>query len=92
MGTLMYAQDYDEVLPPMENYGRFQAVTFPYARSSKAFVCPATGLPYTLNVSLSQKNVITITDPAHTLLLRDTAPHQDGATTYGYLDGHVKRK
>jgi prepilin-type processing-associated H-X9-DG protein len=92
-----YAEDYDEVLPPMQNYSAFQRVVAPYAQDSprNIFYCPATHYAsYSLNRSLSGKWVGAISsygDFETVELERDSRPHPDGKLTVGFLDGHVER-
>jgi prepilin-type processing-associated H-X9-DG protein len=91
LATIMYAQDYDEVLPPMNNYQTFRTVIYPYIGSNWPFHCPATGLEYTINSALSGVSLSKINNPSSTLLLQDTQPHANGQSTYGYVDGHAER-
>lgn len=92
VGALMYAQDYDGVLPPMNNYPHFQTLIYPYVRTNRPFSCPVTGLPYALNSAVGGVVLSSIADPAHTLLIQDSKPHPTGTVTSGYVDGHVRRR
>jgi hypothetical protein len=56
LALLMYAQDYDEVLPPMENAATVKRLLLPYVRGNEAlFVSPRTHEPYQPNPSVSRR-------------------------------------
>jgi hypothetical protein len=87
-----YAQDYDGLLPPMQNFQQFQTAVFPYIKSSWKFQCPATGLAYSLNTALSGVYTSTISDWGTMVLLQDASPHPaDNNSTVVYMDGHAMR-
>ena len=91
LGILMYSQDYDETLPPMNSEDQLKSSIYPYVKNSRAFVCPATRLPYTPNAALSGTLLSGYPYPATIVSLRDTRKHKDRLITTGYLDGHVER-
>jgi prepilin-type processing-associated H-X9-DG protein len=89
-----YAEDFDETLPPMQNYSVFQHAVAPYVNSPRnIFYCPATHYAgYSLNHSLSGRVVATINGDRETVEVeRDSRPHPDGRLTVGFIDGHVER-
>ncbi|HZT40797.1 MAG TPA: hypothetical protein VFA07_01340 [Chthonomonadaceae bacterium] len=92
LGLMMYAQDYDGYLPPMQSPTKFQNATYPYIRSHRLFRCPATGLHYVPNAALSGTSISSYSDPSTVEVLHDAQPHSDGLSTYSYLDGHVVQK
>jgi prepilin-type processing-associated H-X9-DG protein len=54
VALLMYAQDYNEMLPPMKDAAAVKRLLLPYVRGNEAvFVHPQTGEPYRPNPSLS---------------------------------------
>ena len=56
---LMYAQDYDEVLPPMESPSAVKKVIYPYVRrSDAALLDPHTNEPYQPNPTVSRCQVV----------------------------------
>lgn len=58
----MYAQDYDEVLPPMKSPAAVKKVLYPYVRKNDAvFLDPRTTEPYQPNASLSGKRIAWVT-------------------------------
>jgi prepilin-type processing-associated H-X9-DG protein len=92
VGVLMYAQDYDGLLPPMNTSDQFEQSVRPYAGSFRTFLCPATHLPYAPNAALSETPVNSYPNPGGVVVLADPKPHRDGKSTVGFLDGHVVRK
>jgi prepilin-type processing-associated H-X9-DG protein len=92
MGMLMYAQDYDEKLPPMKTSAKFQKAVMPYIKNAKIFLCPATQKPYALNATLNHKSMAKIKTLATTAAIFDAKPHADGMYSVAYVDGHVKRE
>lgn len=90
LGVGMYIQDYDEVLPPMDNYATFKQVVLPYLKSDSLFYQPSSGLPYVLNTSLSEVSFANIQSPAETELLRDPVPNSAGFVAVAFADFHVK--
>jgi beta-lactamase regulating signal transducer with metallopeptidase domain len=57
----MYAQDYDEQLPPMKDAGSTRRVLLPYVRHDETvFVSPRTRQPYHTNASISGARVSTV--------------------------------
>jgi prepilin-type processing-associated H-X9-DG protein len=54
LALLMYAQDYDEMLPPMQNAATVKRALSPYVRGNEAvFADPLTHEPYQPNPGLS---------------------------------------
>ena len=52
---MMYAQDYDEVLPPMQDTQKFQQLLAPYLKQERFLINPYSGKPFAPNVKLSGK-------------------------------------
>jgi len=90
-GVLEYAQDHNEVLPPMQSSWQFENAVYPYIHSHYRFRCPATGVPYKTNAKLSGQSLSTIRDYYTTWVVKDAKKHPDGLFTIAYLDGHVTR-
>lgn len=89
---LLYAQDYDEVLPVFGNASTFRPLILPYTKDNSLFLCPATGnIPFTPNTAMSGKNLASFPNPETVEALRDTKAHPDGKLTISFLDGHVER-
>ena len=87
-----YAQDNEEVFPPMQDAQEFQAALLPFVGGDPAaFHCPDTGLPYTPNAALSGKVSPSIQGDVDTVeVVGDSEPHKDGLRTAVFLDGHVE--
>jgi hypothetical protein len=94
MSVMMYAQDYDETLPPLGSPQQFRNRVMPYVRNRNAFVCPATNQPYIPVAALSSTRYAALRDPASTMILHDAAPHSIPGSRLVYrvvyADGHAK--
>jgi len=89
----MYAEDYDDTLPPA---GCWQAALAAYVRDEEVFTCPTTGKPYLFNDNLAGKILSKIANQDQVALAWD-APADDGRPPHGgsgfnvaFL-GHVQR-
>ena len=54
---MAYAQDYDEVLPPMKDAASFQELLCCYLKDKSVFISPETGKPFVANPSLSGRSL-----------------------------------
>ena len=90
-GLSMYAQDYDEVLPPMKSAAKFKEVVTPYVKNEKVFINPVTRTPYAMNEILSQHKLAHILKPAEMAVIYEAEPAPDGTRGVCFLDGHVLR-
>ena len=52
---MMYAQDYNEVLPPMQDAKKFQQLLAPYLKNQKFLTNPYSDKPFAPNAKLSGK-------------------------------------
>lgn len=92
LGLIMYASDYDEVLPKeMGNSSLLQQKLEPYVKETKLFINPITNKPYASNAILAGKKIAHIADPAQMATLYEDAPAPDGTRGVVFLDGHAKR-
>jgi hypothetical protein len=93
LGTalLMYVQDYDEVLPPMQDAQTAKKVLQPYVKNESIFVNPDTKEPYQPNPILSKKKLAHMTAPAEMVAFYEPTPAMDGTRGVVFLDGHAKR-
>ena len=93
LGTalMMYAQDYDERLPPMKDYAKTQKVLLPYVKDMSVFINPVTKEPYRENPALSGALMAKIDLPAETIVFYEAEAAKDGTRGVYFLDGHVKR-
>ncbi len=103
LGTLMYMQDYHEVMPSAANWCD---ATMPYIKNSAVFVCPeASGAAgtYAMNDAVSGQKLSAFASPAQTVCLFDSttgwnmhggpsliADRHNGGANFAFVDGHVK--
>jgi prepilin-type processing-associated H-X9-DG protein len=76
IGLLMYAQDYDDKLPPAE---KWMTVTQPYTKSPKDYICPViktenpkAASSYALDTRLSGESLENLKQPAEVILVYDS--------------------
>ena len=103
-GLLMYAQDYDEKLPPASKWA---TNVMPYVKNRRTFQCPADSSQwsYAFNKNLSGVSMGQIPKPGDTTMLFESNFHKPNAFglandvvytrhlghgNFGYVDGHVK--
>lgn len=91
LALVMYASDYDEVLPPMQDAETVKAALEPYVSNEQLFVHPTTGEPYQPNPILSYHKLAHISNPAEFVTFYEASPWEDGSRGVAFLDGHAKR-
>jgi hypothetical protein len=91
LGLLMYVQDNDEILPPLQNPAVIKKALLPYVRNEQLFVQPKTHRPYRPNASLSHRSLASVKDPAAMVIFYEDAPDQNSTRAVAFLDGHIKR-
>ncbi|MBI3922616.1 MAG: hypothetical protein HY318_14430 [Armatimonadetes bacterium] len=91
LALIMYANDYDDVLPPMKEAATVKKALLPYIRTESIFVHPGTHEPYQPNPILSRKKLAHIKFPASMVALYEASPAADGTRGLLFLDGHVAR-
>ena len=96
LGTLMYVQDYDEVLPrSAAGYNRLIA---PYVKNDDMFRCAqdAKGtISYSMNVNLQNRSFADVENPARTVLFYEGKNgvvnyRHEGRAAIATVDGHAK--
>jgi hypothetical protein len=87
---MMYMQDYDEVLPPMQDAERLKKVVMPYVKNEDVFKSPATGQPFQPNPRLSGRKLSSLGNPAGVVVLYSAAPEPDGTRLVVRADGQVR--
>lgn len=90
-GLLLYAQDYDEVLPPIKDPASVKQLIQPYLKNVADFTNPITHQLYQVNLILSAHKLKDIPDPAAMVLFYEDSPAPDNTRGVAFLDGHVKR-
>ena len=91
LAAIMYAQDYDEKLPPMKSAEAAKEALKPYVRSEEIFVDPTSKKPFKANAALSGKQLSQIEQPGETILFYEAQPGADGTRAAAFVDGHVAR-
>jgi len=91
IATLMYSQDWDEVLPPMKDAATARKALMPYCKNEAIFIDPRTNEPYHVNVAASRKKEASIDSPSEFVLFYEATPARDGKRAVAFADGHVKR-
>ena len=97
LGTIMYAGDYDDVLP---DASKWRASVSPYLKNDSVFHCPEDPRPakvssYRMNPALSRKSLAKIGRPAETVMILEAdgaefTPRHAGMGSVGFTDGHAK--
>jgi prepilin-type processing-associated H-X9-DG protein len=96
LGTLMYVQDYDEILPRRGT--SYKKLIMPYIKNEQIFTCPSDKpgtQSYTLNEQLLGVAETRIGKPAETVLIYEGKQGQldfkhDGKASVAFADGHAK--
>lgn len=92
LASIMYANDYDDLLPYVQSTKSMQWVTTPYLKNNSVWTNPnPAGGQYLLNMSLAGVNLSGIDKPAETILFYESTPWEDGRRGVAYADGHAKR-
>ncbi len=90
VAVVMYVQDQDGMLPPMETAEQFQAALMPYVRKEEPFQSPATDKPFRPNPRLSGRKLAGLGNPAGLVIFYSSVPEPDGTRIVGRADGSVK--
>jgi len=91
LASLMYANDYNEVMPPLKDPAAIKKLLQPYVRNEEIFINPFTKKPYMANAVLSGKKLRHIADPSSMVVFYEDSPAPDGTRGVSFLDGHAKR-
>jgi len=93
LALMMYTQDWDGKLPPLDNPEKVKTLLTPYVstKDSNLFTNPIDGKPYKINTILSNHTMNHITSPASMVIFYEDAPASNGTRGVCFLDGHVKR-
>lgn len=91
LAMVMYSQDWDEMLPPLENPEKMKAALSPYVKAEVMFTNPITRRPYLTNPILSHKKLAHIAFPADTAVIYEDSAAPDGTIGAAFLDGSARR-
>jgi prepilin-type processing-associated H-X9-DG protein len=92
LGLIMYAADYDDVLPPaMGNEPALHALVDPYIKDPSVWrsYSPA-GADFLSNPGLAFVKIPYVIAPATEVSFYESHDWSDGRVIVGYLDGHVR--
>ncbi|GBC93982.1 hypothetical protein HRbin15_02484 [bacterium HR15] len=88
----MYLQDYNQVLPPMNNPVYLEKILMPYAKQPNLLSDPISGTRFMANASLSFRPLNTIHNPADVIVFYQQKPDpQTGLRWVIFLDWHMKQ-
>ncbi len=91
LALVMYAQDYDERLPPLPNAAVAKKLLYPYLKNEAVFREPKTGRPYEVNQALSGARVARFArNAARVAVFYETLPDENGLRGVAFLDGHAR--
>jgi hypothetical protein len=92
IALMMYTQDYDEVLPPMQSTKQLKPFLYPYLKSNSVWLLPYyDNVSYAINPKLSQKSLAEFESPSETIWLYEPfAPYNNEIRAVSFLDGHAK--
>mgnify|MGYP001545172228 CR=1 FL=1 len=85
----MYAQDYEEHFPPMEDSVQLEKLLRPYSKDVPWKFPPYNNVRYASNPSLSRKLQEKLENPAEVVMLYEPVVRR-GFRLVAYADGHVK--
>jgi hypothetical protein len=91
LAMMIYASDYDDVLPYVQDTRSAFALVLPYTKDTAIFksVNPNGGRML-LNMAVAGVALTEIPEPAETILFYDSTPWPDGTRLVSFADGHAK--
>ncbi|MCC7230544.1 MAG: hypothetical protein IT203_09115 [Fimbriimonadaceae bacterium] len=91
IAMLMYAGDYDDVIPYVQSTKAAFEVLMPYAKSKDIFKSLNTnGSKILLNMAVAGVNMGSIQNPVETVLFYESKTWPDGTRAVAFCDGHAK--
>ncbi len=88
---LQYAQDNDEMPPPMRDPSTLQNALNDYIPAAQTFLNPVTSQPFLPNPKCNTIPLAEIDDPASLVIVYDQDPEPDGNRWVLYADGHIQQ-
>jgi len=91
LGLIMYAGDYDDVLPYVQDTKAVQFLIQPYTKNMQIWetLNPKGGM-IRFNMGVAGAEMVSIERPAETVMLFESEPWSDGRRAVAFCDGHVK--
>lgn len=91
LGMIIYASDFDDELPYVQDSASAFVVTYPYVKSREQFKSRnPQGSRILFNMAIAGVNMNNIPEPAKTVLYFDEKAWPDGGRPVAFADGHVK--
>lgn len=88
---IMYASDWDDVLPYAQSTKAVQFVTYPYVKNAEVWkTLNPNGGQFQFNMALGGVSMTDVPSPAETVLYYESNEWPDGKRAVSYLDGHAK--
>jgi len=91
LGSLMYAQDYDEYLPYAQKTESASSIIHPYVKNQESFKSPTAGAKFLYNVNVGGVPFVSFDLPAEIPMWMESLPTGSSLSpAYCFIDGHVK--
>ncbi len=91
LATIMYENDYDDLMPLAQSTAQVQNEIRPYLKSEESWkTLNPNGGRFLFNTNLSSVNESAIAEPARTPLFFEQNAWPDGKRAVAYVDGHAK--
>lgn len=91
LGLIMYASDYDDVLPYAQGTEAVKYVTYPYIKNVQIWkTYNPNGGDIRFNMCLAGADFADIERPAETVMFYESKQWPDGTRCVAFTDGHVK--
>jgi hypothetical protein len=90
LATIMYADDYDNVFPYVQQTASAVEVLQPYTKNREVYKSPTKGGRFLFNMNLAGVNMTAIESPAQTPLWIESLPDPSMKVAVAFADGHAK--
>jgi len=90
LATIMYANDFDNDLPYVQQTASVVEVLMPYTRNKEVFHSPAKGGRFLFNMNLAGVNMTAVEYPAQTPLWIESLKDTKTRVAVAFVDGHAK--
>ena len=90
LGVVMYAADFDEVLPYGQSTGAVIEVTKPYYKQLDVW-WTTDARRFLFNPTIQGVSLTSMEDPSKLLMVYAERPYTDGKREVAFMDGHAKR-
>lgn len=90
LATIMYAGDYDDVIPYVQSTKGAYEVIQPYMKNREYIKTLNPGAKFLLNMAVAGVSMSSIENPAETVLYYEDKTWPDGSRVVAFTDGHVK--